>query len=537
MPGSISLKAASYKTPSGVELFSNLDLAFGPLRTGLIGRNGVGKSTLLKLITGELAPASGEVAVTGTIGLLRQTVQHGDASVRVGLGCADELDRLDRLEAGTGSLEDATDADWTLPARIENVLADVGLPSLDMQRPVSSLSGGQRTRLSLAALLLEQPDMLLLDEPTNNLDADGRAAVAAMLKGWRGGAIVVSHDRALLREMDQIIELTTIGANVYGGNWDLYRERKAAELAAAEHDLANAERTLGEIDRKTQAMRERKARKDSAGAKKAARGDIPRILLGGMKNNSENTSGEQARLGERRRATASVALAEAKAEIEVLQPMSVKLEPSGLSRGTTVLQLDRLTGGPIPGQPIIRDLGLKVTGPERVAITGPNGTGKTTLLRLITGDLGPEGGAVRITPRHALLDQQVGILDPTETIRENYLRLNPGDNENAARAALARFMFRSDAALKSVWQLSGGEMLRAGLACTIGSGRPPELLILDEPTNHLDIHAIEAVEAGLRAYDGALLVVSHDRAFLEAIGIERELELGGPGFSDAPSSG
>jgi ATPase subunit of ABC transporter with duplicated ATPase domains len=169
---------------------------------------------------------------------------------------------------------------------------------------------------------------------------------------------------------------------------------------------------------------------------------------------------------------------------------------------------------------------MAITGPERVAITGPNGVGKTTLWGLVTGALSPLSGSVRITPRHVLLDQQVGLLDPAETIRENYLRLNPGDGENAARAALARFMFRNDAALKPVGQLSGGEMLRAGLACTIGSGKPPELLILDEPTNHLDIHAIAAVEAGLKAYDGALLVVSHDRAFLESIGITRELVLG-----------
>jgi ATPase subunit of ABC transporter with duplicated ATPase domains len=175
---------------------------------------------------------------------------------------------------------------------------------------------------------------------------------------------------------------------------------------------------------------------------------------------------------------------------------------------------------------VIRDLTLSITGPERVAITGPNGSGKTTLLRLITGALVPVSGAIRVTRRHSLLDQEVSLLDPRQTIRENYLRLNPDDGETTARAALARFMFRADAALKPVSQLSGGEMLRAGLACTIGSGRPPELLILDEPTNHLDIHAIEAVEAGLRAYDGALLVVSHDRDFLETIGIQREVALG-----------
>ena len=442
------------------------------------------------------------------------------------LGVAADLARLDRLERGEGSLDDANEADWMLPGRIDAALAEVGLPTLDMERTLATLSGGQQTRLALAAMLIAQPDMLLLDEPTNNLDADGREAVAALLANWRGGAIVVSHDRTLLRQMDQIVELTSIGANVYGGNWDLYEERKAADLAAAEHDLANAERTLGEIDRRTQLMRERKARMDAAGARKAARGDIPKIMLGGMKMNAENTSGEQAKLGERRRVAAGMALAEAKAEIEILQPMAVRLEPTGLARGATVLQLDRVTGGPVPETPIIREFSTAIVGPDRVAVTGPSDVGKTTLLRLITGGLTPVSGSIRITRRHVMLDQQVSLLDPYETIRENYLRLNPGDGENAARAALARFMFRNDAALKPVGQLSGGETLRAGLACTIGSGRPPELLILDEPTNHLDIHAVAAVEGGLTAYDGALLVVSHDLAFLEAIGTTRQIVLG-----------
>ncbi|MGC4077499.1 MAG: ATP-binding cassette domain-containing protein [Rubrivivax sp.] len=398
MPGSISLKALSYTTPDGVPLLSSLDLSFGPVRTGLIGRNGVGKSTLLRLITGDIPAAAGSVSIAGSIGLLRQVVQREDLLVIDALGQRDAMERIDRVVAGNGSIEDVAEADWALPGQIETALSDVGLAGLDLDRAIGSLSGGQRTRLAIAAMLVRQPDMLLLDEPTNNLDADGRALVGKVLREWRGGAIVVSHDRALLEEMDQIVELTSIGANVFGGNWSFYEARKAAELAAAEHTLAHAERTLDELDRKTQLMRERKARRDGAGARKAARGDIPRIMLGGMKNNSENTSGEQARLGERRRAAATGAVMDAKAEIEILQPMAVQLEPSGLARGTTVLQVDRLTGGPVAGQPVIRALSLALVGPERVAITGANGTGKTTLLRLITGELQPESGAVRITP-------------------------------------------------------------------------------------------------------------------------------------------
>ena len=525
MPASVALQQITYRPPDGRSLFDNLDLSFGPVRTGLVGRNGVGKSTLLALIAGAREPAGGFVHVEGTMGMLRQSVQVNDAAtVADSIGIAEALARLDRLEAGTGSLEDAAEADWVLPQRVDEVLAEVGLSGIEPARPVATLSGGQRTRLSLAGLLLMAPDMILLDEPTNNLDAEGRAAVAEVLARWRGGAIMVSHDRTLLRQMDVIVELTSLGATSYGGNYDDYRARKQVELEAAQRTLDDAERHLADIERRVQAQAERKARKDSAGKRRAKKGGMPRILLGGMKRRAEATAGNQSLLGTRMREEAGSELAEARGKIEVLQPVSVTLPPTGLPAGRRVLDVRGLSGGP-DGLRLIDDCNLVITGPERVAISGPNGSGKTTLLRLISGELPPSGGTVARGARMALLDQTVSLLDPTHSIRDNYRRLNPTEDENACRAALARFKFRAEAALQIVGTLSGGEMLRAGLAATIGSTNPPEQLILDEPTTHHDLDANAAVEHGLRSYDGALLVVSHDRAFLEAIGIEREIVL------------
>jgi ATPase subunit of ABC transporter with duplicated ATPase domains len=519
----VTFAAVSYSTPDGTSLFSQLDLSFGAGRTGIIGRNGTGKTTLLRLVTGELTPHSGSVSRPERIGLVRQAVQSAELTVAAALGTADALARLERIEAGRADEADFGLADWGLPQRIAGTLASVGL-AVEPDRPLATLSGGQRTRVQLAAALLAQPDLLLLDEPTNNLDAEGREAVADILGKWRGGAIVVSHDRALLRQVDAIVELTSLGARTYGGNWDAYKARKDIELAAAEHRLDAAEQAVRQVDRQAQQVRERQDRRNAAGKRKAARGDIPRIMLGGMKENAERTTAGNKVVADRRRVEAEVDAAEARAEIEILTPLTVSLVPTGLPAGRTVLEASGLSGGP-GERPVIRRLDLRLVGPERVAINGPNGSGKTSLLRLLTDDLAPTEGTVRITPRLALLDQQVSLLDPEQSIRDNFRRLNPEASENDCRAALARMMFRADAALQGVASLSGGEMLRAALACTIGSVQPPELLILDEPTNHLDIHAIAAVEAGLRAYDGALLVVSHDRDFLEAIGIERELWL------------
>ncbi|SFH87322.1 ABC-F family ATP-binding cassette domain-containing protein [Bradyrhizobium sp. Gha] len=526
MPASIILSRLSLSTPDGRSLLCNIDLTFGAERAGLVGRNGVGKTTLLAAITGELVPQSGRAIVNGTVGLLRQ-----DAQLRAGVtvadlfGVRDALDLLRRAERGDASAEDVAEADWTLEMRLASALARVGF-DLAPDTALDRLSGGQVTRVRVAALLFTEPDFLLLDEPTNNLDWNGRQAVIELLAAWRGGAIVVSHDRALLETMDAIVELTSPGATRYGGNWSSYRAQKALELAAVRHDLAHAERHLSEIDGKAQQAAERKARKDSGGRAKRAKGDMPRILAGARRDRSEDSGGKCAQIAERRRAEAVDAVETARRRVEILQALSVKLPSTQLPAGREVVWLDRVSAGYQPERPILRDLSLAIVGPERVAIAGPNGSGKTTLLKLIAGELHPVSGTVRVRPDFALFDQKVSLLDPAISILDNFARLNPKAGVNECHAALARFMFRADAAMQEVGCLSGGQLFRAGLACVLGGSTPPSLLILDEPTNHLDLESIAAVEAGLSAYDGALLVVSHDEAFLEAIEVTRRFDFG-----------
>ena len=523
---SVTISQLSYTGPDGRPLFSDLDLSFGAERTGLVGRNGVGKTTLLRLIAGKLSPSSGAIGVSGRVGVLRQQVQPGpDETIADLFGARAGLDLLARAMAGAADMDELAEADWTLEARLEAALDQLAL-SLIPQTRLSTLSGGQRTRAALAALVFAAPDLILLDEPTNNLDAEGRAAVTAMLAGWRGAAIVVSHDRALLETMDAIVELTGLGATTYGGNWSFYRERKALELAAAHHDLDVAERQVKEAARAAQQARERQARRDAGGRRKGARGDLPKIVIGGLKRQAEATAGGLDRLAEKQQDAAAGQAQAARARLEVLAPFAVRLAPSGVPAGKAVLRARDLSGGYDRDEPAISNFSLDLIGPERVTITGPNGAGKTTLLKLLTGALEPFSGHVQRGGPMALLDQQVALLERERSILENFRRLNPGSSENDCRAVLAAFMFRNTAALQVVETLSGGEMLRAGLACVLGGGVPPALLVLDEPTNHLDIDAIEVVEAGLRAFDGALLVVSHDRAFLENIGVTRKVRLG-----------
>ncbi|WP_083759297.1 ABC-F family ATP-binding cassette domain-containing protein [Rhodospirillum centenum] len=528
-------------------LFSGLSLSLGAERVGLVGANGTGKSTLLRLLRGELRPTAGGIGRHGRLLYLAQRPDP-DATVAEALGVAGRLAALSRIEAGGTDPADfetvGTDG-WDLPSRMREALTRAGVPGLEAGRRLGSLSGGQATRVRLARIGLEAPDLLLLDEPSNDLDADGRSALYDLVRGWSGGLLVVSHDRTLLALMDRILELSSLGLRSYGGNHAAYRAAKAAEVAVAERRLSDAEKEAGRTARAAQEARERAARRARTGKARADGSQAP-MELAKMRRDADASHSRRQRLADRQAADTAEALDAARADLERRRTLALTLPPTGLPAGKLVLRLEEVRAG-WSGRPVLRGVSLTLTGPERVAVTGPNGAGKSTLLAVAAGRLSPQGGTVqRGVADIALLDQRLGDLRSGETVLQAFRRLNPDLTEHEARAALATFQFRNDAALALVEDLSGGQRLRAALAAVLGARHPPRLLLLDEPTNHLDLESLDALEQALRGYDGALLVVSHDAEFLRAIGTTRELRLpppippadsgSGAGCGDCPPS-
>lgn len=522
----VTLNGVAARTPDGRGLFDNLTLAFGRERTAVVGRNGVGKTTLLRLIAGLAEPAEGAITRVGTIGWLAQAPTPADGeTIADTLGVREPLAILHRVLAGDGSLDDMAEADWTLEERMQTALAEVGLADLALDRRTADLSGGEQTRLRLAGLKLAAPDLLVLDEPTNHLDAEARAMIADVVADWPGGVVLVSHDRALLRRVDRIVELSSLGARVHGGGWDLYVERRDAELSAAERDLEQAERAVGRVQRETQMAQERQARRDRAGKAARANSSDPKILLDAQAQRAEESGARGLRLAERKRQAVEADLTQARERVERVRQLALAIPATGLPAGRLVLNLNEAVVSIEDDRRLLGPISLRLTGPERLAVVGPNGAGKTTLLKLIAGLIQPSTGAIERPVRAALLDQQAAMLRPDETLVEGWLRLNLQGTPNAARAALARFLFRNVQADRRVGELSGGERLRAALACVMTGAQPPQLLVLDEPTNHLDIESVEAVEAALSAYDGALVVVSHDADFVQSLRVDRTIVL------------
>jgi ATPase subunit of ABC transporter with duplicated ATPase domains len=530
LPPILLADAVSWQSPAGQSVLQAVTLALAREKTGLLGANGCGKTTLARILVGELAPTTGSVGRSGSVAYLPQDFTPlAEQSVAQALGVQDKLAALTRLTAGQGRPGDleALDESWDLEERIAAELHRLGLEHLALDRGIGTLSGGEITRVVLAALFLRRPDLIILDEPTNNLDGDARQALYAAVGSWSAGLLVISHDRALLDLMDRIIELTSRGLHSYGGNYNVYLAQRDAEAAAAQRDVEHASRQLRKTRRDAQAARERQKRRSSHGRKTRDKVGLDRAALNLRKNSSEQTAGRLTNTFEARLGDAREDLAAARARVEERGELDITLSPVEVPVGKTVLELEGVSFRFDPGRPaLFNDFQLRLAGPERVALVGPNGSGKSTLLRIILGQLRPDAGRVHLgVARVHCLDQRAEVLDGRRSVLENFRTCNPGLSETVCRLTLARFLFRTDDVHRLAGTLSGGERLRAALACVLTGVNPPQLLLLDEPTNHLDLASLANLEQALRLYTGALLVVSHDRTFLANIDVGRQVEL------------
>ncbi|MEJ6488407.1 ATP-binding cassette domain-containing protein [Leucobacter sp. USCH14] len=536
LSSAISLHRLSFVWPDGTPALNDVSGTFSTGRTGLIGRNGSGKSTLLRLIAGTLPPSSGAVSTSGDVATLPQLLTlHSDTTVAALLGIDRTLAGLRAIEGGDVDQRhfDAVGDDWDIEARADEALDRIGFSSADFDRSVATVSGGESMLIAITGLRLRRAPITLLDEPTNNLDRTARARLGEFVDDWPGALVVVSHDVELLERMDHTTELHDGALSTFGGPYSAWREHQEAEQVAAEQAARAAQQAL-KVEKRQRVEAETKlARRERTGRKTQLSGGIPKILAGRRANNAQVSAGSlRTTLDEQVRA-AQAAVDDADARVRRNERISVDLPDPAVPRGRRLVEFDGA------------DHMLVVQGPERVALVGANGTGKSTLLeRMVetsgdaepsetsrpSGSSGSSAPSGRIlTDRFGYLPQRLDGLAEDASAVENVREVAPGAPAGDVRNGLARLLLRGSAADRPVCTLSGGERFRVSLARLLLADPPAHLLILDEPTNNLDLASVAQLADALNAYRGAILVVSHDIAFFESIGIDTVIEVGADG--------
>ena len=591
MPHHITLDHISYAHPGEPPLFTDLSAVFSAPLTGLIGDNGTGKTTLFRLILGEIKPSHGTISTPPRIAYLPQDLGLSEHQHLADIfGITKILRALDALESGdySPSLYDTIGDAWDIEERTLAVLAEYGFsPALAtdaadphairnlLMRPLSTFSGGQTVTAALAALLHSNPEFILLDEPTNNLDSAAKNRLFAALETLTCPALIISHDRDLLAHMNAIAELHAdrkgrAHLRIYEGNYDTYRAARKAEESAAHRRVSDAKNEARKAERErveNQIKLDRNVRRGRDFERSKRK---PGLAMGLDKNSSERSAGKLHAAHESMVADARAAVSEAQENLRVQERIYLELAQDALPAGRKVLELQRVNKGFYASaqqsaefknahtqntvshetQPYEVDYSsrshdfpeaLVLTGPEHLRIMGANGSGKTVLLNAIAHANDPDYRSP-VPPAYrvlyclgnaAYLPQRI-TLDPERTLLETVQRANPGASEQHLRDQLARLLFRRESVHQHIGELSGGERFRAALATVLLTDPVPQLLLLDEPTNNLDISSVDWLVQALDAYTGALIVVSHDEDFCERIRIDRTLSLSAKTLREAP---
>ena len=576
----VSIAHLHFAHPSQPPLFADLSAVFSAPLTGLIGDNGCGKTTLMRLILGDLTPDSGSLAAPERMAYLPQDLGLDREQTLAELcGITEILWALQAVESGEYSPElyETIGDNWDVEERTLAALATYGFTPaalIDRDNPeavralfarsMRSFSGGEAVIAALASLMISDPEFILLDEPTNNLDSSAKAQLFTALEALPCPALIISHDRDLLERVNVIAELHAdrqglAHLRLFEGNYSTYRQALDTEQQAAQRRVTEAKNRVRSAHREWVQAQEI----ISKNMAQVWKDDQPDTILALAKDASRQAAAKLRVLRIGKQEQAQEAYQNAQDEVRVQEKIYAELSQQPLPAGRKVLELHRVDSRRVDsrvsretfavqqpakvdylhfspaeagdknqqGTPAERPEHLILSGPEHLRITGANGSGKTTLLEAIAHAKDPEYRSPVQPTYHvsyciegAYIPQRIS-LDPQLTLLQSVQRANPGVSEQHLRDQLARLLFRRESVHHKTGELSGGERFRAAVAQVLLADPVPQLLMLDEPTNNLDISSVDWLVQALEAYTGALIVVSHDEDFCRRIRIDRTLAL------------
>lgn len=531
---SIVINNLTYTHPDGEELFRNINISIAKgEKVSLVGDNGTGKSTLLKLLMGQRKQDKGDIFVSEMPYYVPQhSGEYDNITLADALGVKEKLDALHAILNGNVTEENlaALADDWEIEERIWYAFQFWEIEHQSLSAEMRSLSGGEKTKIFLTSVLIHHPDIILLDEPSNHLDYVSRQILYDFISNSRSTILIVSHDRELLNLVDMTIEISRRSVELYGGNYDFYKNMKEIEAQATQTELDNKLQTLKRTQQNAKTMMEQRQKQEIRGKVQKQKSGIPRIAMGRLKNKAEQSSAKFRQEQAEKVIQASNELDEIKEQLRSQRSLNLSIGYSGLHQGKVLVKADSINysfSGKDGEELWQSPLSFQVSSGERVEIKGNNGSGKTTLLQLILRKLSATTGALYTADfNYILLDQEYSIIDAKKTVFEQISQYNERNlTEQEIKDYLFHHRFPYSSWDKSCNSLSGGEKMKLVLCCMIVSNHQPDLLILDEPTNNLDIHSQEILLQTVRNFQGTILVISHDKHFLESINIDRIIEV------------
>jgi ATPase subunit of ABC transporter with duplicated ATPase domains len=524
------VRTLNYFHPDNEELFHDLNFTFNDgEKAALVGINGAGKSTLLRLIAGKLQLTSGEISYSKKPWYVPQHLGEYDGwSIAQALDADKKLDALHAILGGDTDIRhfNNLDDDWDIENKVEKALEKWGLGSFDLNRLLRSLSGGQKTKVFLAALDMNSPDLILLDEPSNHLDTITRNKLYCLIAQSKATMLIVSHDRTLLNLMNKTMELSKKGIEVFGGNFEFYQEKKQEKVNALNAQLNDQSKSLKQSEKKAKDMAILRAGQESKGRSAGLSNSIPRIISGGLKSKAQRSTARMLDAHNEKIAGLNENIRETKAQIQLYRALKIEIRHSGLPHGKIFIDATNINYA-YSGNKLWSRLNFQIKSGERVQIEGENGVGKTTLLRIITGALKPLEGEYNSTVfSYLYLDQDYTMIDSKRTIYEQVQEYNNrGLEEHELKALLIHSQFDHESFDRKCAGLSGGEKMKLSLCCMVVNNLAPDVLILDEPTNNLDVQSLEVLTSAIKNFGGTLLVISHDAYFINEIRIDHKIIL------------
>lgn len=513
----------SYQFNNGDVLFENISCTLSARRVGLVGRNGIGKSYFADMLAQKRTPTSGSVVTSASVACYSQLpsrLLESSISIAEFLGYQERLHAIERIEKGDCDPKwfEIVGENWQLKQALNNELDALGLPPTP-HFSCKSLSGGQLARLQLWKLFQSDVELLILDEPSNHLDQLAKQWLIDQMNQFQGHLVLVSHDRQLLRQMEQIWELSQLGLTQYGGNFDAYEEQKQRERTALERQLDAVRGEQYRLEVQAQKNREKAQQRESQGNKIRKSGSQSKLILDGMKNSAENSVLNRHRNENSRRTKLEQKERALSERYEQVKQQRLYLEQGASGRGNVF----NMVAAVLPfgvGTPF----NLALEAGSKLHLSGGNGSGKSTLLKVLSGEMGLKSGELHVNRAACYLDQHFGLLSLEHSLLSNMTHHCEGMLESDARTLLAGIGFRTDSVFRLVSELSGGEKMK--LAMLIVSHQPQSpILLLDEPDNHLDLDSKQMLADALKRYQGAFILVSHDEDFVRESGVERTFTL------------